>query len=76
LKVKCHTLEKSHSRRQEDRHDPELCSAREAAIERIYEEDKDKVDVEYRDGREDNLETPNPDGENGTLTIEQVQLSG
>lgn len=35
-KIKCHTLEESHSRRKEDRHHPKFCRAREEAIERIY----------------------------------------
>lgn len=75
VKVKYRTLEKSHSRWKEDRHDPEFCRAREEAIERVHEENEDKVNMKYGDSREDDLEVPNPNGKDSALTVEQVQLS-
>ena len=55
------SLEKANANRQVGGHDPELGVAREVAIQRIDNEDDDKIDMENKNGGDGHGDIPHAD---------------
>ena len=56
-----HTLEQSHTKWQQNAHNPELPSTREQSVERVHQQYKQQVDVQGNDSPTDDRETAYPD---------------